>query len=145
MSNIASLADFRSKRGLPPAVIQVECGPLERVLRYYGKFDMCLSRKIQPENAMRLLAAACATSITLWAVQQGRIVDGAARFQFFADGELLQVRVNRLGAPGGPWHPQVFQMVRDTLEPQPLERLPRSKSEFKPLLTLPMSDFYRLR
>jgi hypothetical protein len=145
MSNIASLADFRSKRGLPPAVIPVECGPLERVLRYYGKFDMCLTRKIQPENAMRLLAGACATAITRWAVEQGRTVDNAARFQFFADGELLQVRVNRIGAAGGPWYPQVFQMEREGYVPQPLERLPRSKSEFKPLLTLPMSEFYRLR
>lgn len=145
MSNIASLADFRSKRGLPPAVIQVECSPLERVLRHYGKYDMCLTRKILPESALRLLAGSCATSITLWAVQQGRTVDAAARFQFFADGELLQVRCNRIGPEGGPWHPQVFQMLRVTLEPQPLERLPRSSSAFKALLTLPMSEFYRLR
>jgi hypothetical protein len=144
MNKIASLADFRAKRGMPPAVIPVECGPLERVLRHYGKFDMCLTRKVQPENAMRLLASSCATSIVLWAVQQGRMVDGAARFQFFADGELLQVRVNRIGPAGGPWNAQVFQMVRTTLEPQPLARLPRSKGAFKPLMTLPMSDFYRL-
>jgi hypothetical protein len=145
MSNIASLADFRTKRGLPPAVIPVVCDPLERVLRHYRKYDMCITRKVLPKNAMHLLATASASAIVRWAEQQGRTVDSAARFQFFADGELLQVRVNRIGPPGGPWQPQVFQMGCAALEVLPLDRLPRSKGEFKPLLTLPMSEFYRLR
>jgi hypothetical protein len=149
MSNIASLADFREKRGLPPATFPDERTPLERLIARYLNQDICKERGVKPSAALRLIAGLCAKSIVQWAEQQGRPVDDAARFQFFATGhhgrELLQVRVSRLGPSTGPWQAQTFQMDCETMEAVPLPATPPEAEVFKPLLTLPMSGFYRLR
>lgn len=147
-TNVMSLADFRAKRGMPPAVFPDTRPPLERVLERYHRFDLCRDSKVKPIAALRVLAGACAKAIVEWAEQAGRPVDDAARFQFFAAGpfgqERLQVRVSRLGPPKGPWQALEFHMDCETLRVVPAVA-EGSDEVFKPLLTIPMSGFYRLR
>lgn len=144
-NNVMSLADFRAKRGLPEAFPDTRT-PLERVVARYHKFDLCRDTSVKPIAALRVLASSCAKAIVAWAEQAGRPVDDAARFQFFAAGslgqELLRVRVSRLGPVKGPWQAQEFDFDCNTFAAVPTD----TRSEvFKPLLTLPMSGFYRLR
>jgi len=147
-SNVLSLADFRTRRGLPE-VFQDTRTPLERVVARYRKFDLCRDSPVQPLAALRVLADRCAKAIVQWAEQEGRPVADAARFQFFAIGaqgdEVLQVRVSRLGPAKGPWQALEFRMDCDTLRVVPTAYAQDGAEVFKPLLTLPMSGFYRLR
>jgi hypothetical protein len=144
-----SLADFRAKRGLPPAIFHDPRSPLERVVARYRRFDLCRDSKAAPIAALRVLASSCAKAIVAWAEQAGQPVDDAARFQFFAAGafgqELLQVRVSRLGPPKGPWKALEFKVDCETLLVAPASALEGNDEVFKPLLTIPMSGFYRLR
>lgn len=149
-SNVSSLADFRAKRGLPPPLFRDARSPLERVVAHYRKFDLCRDSPVQPIAALRTLASRCAKEIVQWAELHGRPVDDAARFQFFAIGtpgqERLQVRVSRLGPPKGPWQSLEFLMDCDTLRAVPATTADTASTEiFKPILTLAMDDFYRLR
>jgi len=150
MSNVSSLADFRAKRGLPPPLLRDPRSSLERVVAHYRKFDLCRDSPVHPTAALRTLASRCAKEIVQWAELHGRPVDDAARFQFFAIGspgqERLQVRVSRLGPPKGPWQALEFLMDCDTLRALPMTKGITDNAEiFKPILTLPMSGFYRLR
>jgi len=147
-SNVLSLASHRAKRGLPPPVCRDHRSPLERVVARYRKFDPCRDSAVLPLAALRVLAGRCAKAIVQWAEEEGRPVDDAARFQFFAIGaqgeEVLQVRVSRLGPPKGPWQSLEFRMDCDTLRVVPAGEAQGLQEVFKPLLTLPMSGFYRL-
>lgn len=147
-SNVLSLSDFRTRRGLPPPVCRDPRSPLERVVARYRKFDPCRDSPVQPLAALRVLAGRCAKAIVQWADEEGRPVDDAARFQFFAIGEqgqeVLQVRVSLIGPPKGPWQPLEFFIDCDTLRVVPTTYATGSTEVFKPLLTLPMSGFYRL-
>lgn len=144
-SNVSSLADFRAKRGLPEVFVDNR-PPLERLLaRYYRDQDLRMTQ----EAALRMLASGCAKAIVRWAEADGKPVDDAARFQFFAAGrkgrEQLQVRVSRVGPPKGPWQALEFHMDSDTMEVVPGWQVSSVGELFKPILTLPMSGFYRLR
>lgn len=149
-SNVSSLADFRAKRGLPPPVFRDARSPVERIVERYRQFDVCRDSPVKPIAALRVLAGRCAKEIVHWAAMEGRPVDDAARFQFFAIGEpgqeRLQVRVSRLGPPKGPWQSLEFRIDCNTLHAWPAAELAMGSTEmFKPILTLPMDDFYRLR
>lgn len=143
-NNVLSLADFRTKRGLPE-VFQDNRSPLEKILACY----LPPMPKMTKEAALRMLAGGCATSIVRWAEAQGQVVDDAARFQFYAAGNsarlLLQIRVSRVGPPMGPWKALEFHLDANTKELVPEAYVQGVAEVFKPLLTLPMSGFYRLR
>lgn len=144
-SNVLSLADFRAKRGLPEPFPDTRT-PLERVVERYRKFDLCRDSKVKPLAALRVLASRSAKAIVHWAEDVGQPVDDAARFQFFAVGshgqEVLRVRVSRVGPPKGPWLSMEFDFDHDTFLMQHAHG--GNTEVFKPLLTLPMSGFYRL-
>jgi len=146
VSNVVGLAEHRVKRGLPPVAVRDARSPLERVIARYLKHDICRERGVKPTAAFRLIASSCAKSIVRWADREGRPVDDAARFQFYAVGspgqEVLQVRVSLVGAP---MQTMEFEMNCETLEAVPLTSAGRQRKGIKPLLTLPMSLFYRLR
>jgi hypothetical protein len=142
--NVLSLADFRAKRGLPE-VFQDTRTPLEKILACY----LPPTPKMTKDAAFRMLAGGCATSIVRWAEAQGETVDDAARFQFFAAGSqarlLLQIRVSRVGPANGPWKALEFHLDASTKELVAGAYVQGVAEVFKPLLTLPMSGFYRLR
>lgn len=144
-SNVLSLADFRAKRGMPE-VFRDTRPPLQRVVERYRKFDLCRDTKVKPLAALRVLASRCAKAIVCWADEAGQPVDDAARFQFFAVGspgqEVLRVRVSRIGPKRGPWQSMEFDFDHDTFLMQHARG--GNTEVFKPLLTLPMSGFYRL-
>ena len=143
-SNVLSLADFRAKRGLPEVFPDTRT-PLEKILARY----LPNNHKMTKEAALRMLAGSCATSIVRWADAQEMTVDDAARFQFFAAGTptqlLLQIRVSRVGPLKGPWQAREFHLDATTRELVPEAYVTGVAEVFKPLLTLPMSGFYRLR
>lgn len=142
-SNVLSLANHRAKRGLPE-VFPDNRSPLEKILACY----MPNKNKMTKEAALRMLAGTCATSIVRWAAAQELAVDDAARFQFYAVGTpaqvLLQIRVSRVGPPKGPWQALEFHLDASTRQLVPTAYVTGSAEVFKPLLTLPMSGFYRL-
>lgn len=143
-SNVLSLADFRAKKGLPEAFPDHRT-PLEKILARY----LPNNHKMTKEAALRMLAGSCATSIVRWADAQEMAVDDAARFQFYAAGTpthlLLQIRVSHVGPPKGPWQAREFHLDATTRELVPEAYVQGAAEVFKPLLTLPMSGFYRLR
>jgi hypothetical protein len=149
MTNVVSLERHRAKKGLPPARTVAERPVIERILDSYCKFDLFKDRKVQPTPRLRQVAILCAKKIVRLVEGAGAAVDDSARFQFFAAGqqgaEVLQVRVSRVCSPKGSCEPLVFQMCCNTLTPAPLSQVSRREEVFKPLLTLPMSRFYRLR
>ena len=143
-SNVLSLATFRAKRGLPE-VFQDTRTPLEKILACY----LPPMKNMTKEAALRSLASGCATSIVRWAEANGTAVDDAARFQFFAAGTqarlVLQIRVSRVGQPKGPWQAMEFHLDADSKALVPQAYVKGVSEVFKPLLTLPMTGFYRLR
>lgn len=147
MSKVTSLQDYRAKKGLEPARPPVPERPLvERVLARYQKFSALPNAKIPPTTAFRMLSIRCAKRIVKRIEAAGMQVDELARFQFFGTGEAgteaLQVRLNRLMLADGNTVPRIFSMDPLTLEP---ELIPTYRDgRLKPLLTLPMSPFYRL-
>lgn len=149
MSNVASLEWHRAKRGLPPAQIPDPRPLLERVLSRYHKFDQFQGHGVQPRTAFRALAVRCAKKVVAICTPLGNLVPDDARFQFFGAGgvgaEVLQMRVNRVVFADGSSFALTFQMDSESLEPRLLEEGALSDSSFRPLLTLPMSQFYRLR
>jgi hypothetical protein len=147
MTNVASLADHRAKRGLPPATQPDTRSPLERIVDRYCAYDSRRGRGVPAKAAFQLIAGTCAKAIVLWAERAGTQVDDAARFQFYAVGdpgqETLQVRVSLVGKPKALQCAMEFAMECDTLDAKPLSEAP-PHAKIKPLLTLPMSLFYRL-
>jgi hypothetical protein len=143
-SNVLSLAVFRAKRGLPEVSPDTR-SPLEKILACY----LPPMKHMTKDAALRMLASGCATSIVRWAEANGAAVDDAARFQFYAAGSaarlVLQIRVSRVGQPKGPWQAMEFHLDASSKELVPEAYVQGVAEVFKPLLTLPMSGFYRLR
>jgi len=143
-SNVLSLAAFRAKRGLPEVFPDTRT-PLEKILARY----LPPTKNMTKDAALRMLASTCATSIVRWAEAHGAKVDDAARFQFYAAGSparlVLQIRVSHVSQPEGPWQAMEFHLDADSKDLVPEAYVQGAAEVFKPLLTLPMSGFYRLR
>lgn len=147
MSNVASLADHRAKRGLPPVTQPDTRSALERIVDRYSAYDCRHGHGVAPKATFQLIAGVCAKAIVKWAERVGTQVDDGARFQFYAVGdpgqEVLQVRVSLVGKPKETQCAMEFEMACDTRLATPLSSGPM-RTKVKPLLTLPMSLFYRL-
>lgn len=147
-NNVTSLAQFRAKKGLPPAVFE-QLPMLERILVRYRAFDLFAASRVLPRHALRQVAISCAKQVVRHIEVADIFVADDARFQFFGVGapgqESLQVRVNRVGPARGRKIPLFFEMEPASLEPKALVLIGEGSQEMKPLLTLPMTDFYRLR
>lgn len=148
MTTVTSLIDYRNQKGLPPARERVALkrrSLLELLLDRYRHLDIFASSHVLPVHRFRQVAISCAKRIVKHVeIGKVRIADDA-RFQFFGVGEdgdeRLQVRVNRVGKAKDTL---IFEINPINFEVQERILIGDGKGKIKPLLTLPMSVFYRL-
>ena len=147
MSTVTHLSEFRARKGLPPSPHD-ERPMLERVLVRFRQHDGFSPRGVLPPHAFKQVAMKVVRRF-VQQIEAGdlRVADDA-RFQFFGIGlpgiERLQMRVNRVGPKRGKARALLYEVDPASLALMPLDTL-GTDGELKPLLTLPMTDFYRLR